>query len=179
MASAIAATYPGSGDRTIPISTDNWETITDGMAQTMLPGGYDTGAAVRLEGIDFAGKTGTAQVVNHSVGGNNLLTGNERANAWFVGMAPRRNPDIVVAVLCEHGGWGATAAAPLAAQVINAFVTKQRKRAGNLRLADTPAPAHPQGSPAAPVAITPSKTAPTTISAAAPGPAERKTAPPN
>ena len=47
-------------------------------------------------------------------------------------MAPRRNPDIVVAVLTEHGGWGAEAAAPLAAQVINAFVTKQRQREGNI-----------------------------------------------
>jgi penicillin-binding protein 2 len=157
MASAIAENYPGSGDRVVPITPENWETITDAMAQTMLPGGYDTGAAVRLEGIDFAGKTGTAQVVNHSIGGNNLLTGNERANAWFVGMAPRRNPDIVVAVLCEHGGWGATAAAPLAAQVINAFVTKQRKREGNvLRLtyaskpAAGPAP-NPDGVPTASV----------------------------
>src|ERR1017187_2321283 len=141
MGSAIAASYPGSGDRTIPLSPPNWETITDAMAQTMLPGGYDTGAAVRLEGIDFAGKTGTAHLVNHSILGNNLLTGIARANAWFVGMAPRRNPDIVVAVLCEHGGWGATAAAPLAAQVINAFVTKQRKREGNLIQVSAPKPA--------------------------------------
>ena len=151
MASAIAATYPGSGDRTVPITPDNWETITDGMAQTMLPGGFDTGAAVRLEGIDFAGKTGTAQLVNHSIGGNNLLTGNARANAWFVGMAPRRNPDIVVAVLVEHGGWGATASAPLAAQVINAFVTKQRKSEGNLLQVAAPKPQQPKPVPAAPV----------------------------
>jgi penicillin-binding protein 2 len=151
MASAIAATYPGSGDRIVPITPDNWETITDGMAQTMLPGGFDTGAAVRLEGIDFAGKTGTAQLVNHSIGGNNLLTGNARANAWFVGMAPRRNPDIVVAVLVEHGGWGATASAPLAAQVINAFVTKQRKSEGNLLQVAAPKPQQPKPVPAAPV----------------------------
>jgi penicillin-binding protein 2 len=174
MASAIAASYPGAGNRTIPITPANWETITDGMAQTMLPGGYDTGAAVRLEGIDFAGKTGTAQVVNHSIGGNNLLTGNARANAWFVGMAPRRNPDVVVAVLCEHGGWGATAAAPVAAQVVNAFVTKQRKHDGNLRVVDTPKPPPP---PAATPATTPTAlttparpAAPTAISAANPGP---------
>ena len=37
MASAIAASYPGSGDRIIPITPENWETITDAMAQTMLP----------------------------------------------------------------------------------------------------------------------------------------------
>ena len=176
MGSAIAASYPGSGDRTIPLSPQNWETITDAMAQTMLPGGYDTGAAVRLEGIDFAGKTGTAQLVNHSIGGNNLLTGIARANAWFVGMAPRRNPDIVVAVLCEHGGWGATAAAPLAAQVINAFVTKQRKREGNLIQVSAPKPAavpgsspQPSGPPQPPRQPKP-PTAPADISMIEPGP---------
>jgi len=122
----------------VPITTQNWETITDAMAETMDPGPFNTGFASHLEGIDFAGKTGTAQLVNHSVRGDNLLTGNARANAWFVGMAPRRNPDIVVAVLAEHGGWGATASAPYGAQVINAFVTKQRRLAGNLRLASLP-----------------------------------------
>jgi penicillin-binding protein 2 len=62
-------------------------------------------------------------------------------NAWFVGMAPRRNPDIVVAVLWENGNWGNNSA-KLGAQVINAFVEKQRKRANNLRVvAETPKPA--------------------------------------
>ncbi len=94
------------------------------------PGG--TAFASRLEGIDFAGKTGTAEVVNHSAGMKSLGTGNERANAWFVGMAPRRNPDIVVVVLNEHGGWGAEAAAPIAARVIEAYVDKQRQLNHNL-----------------------------------------------
>jgi penicillin-binding protein 2 len=142
MASAIAATFPGSGDRTVPITPENWETITDAMAATLGPGG--TAGAAHLEGIDFAGKTGTAQVVSHSAGATSLGSGAERANAWFVGMAPRRNPDIVVAVLSEHGGWGAEAAAPLAAQVINAFVTKQRKRDGNIRIPEVPQPQQPK-----------------------------------
>src|ERR1700679_1515622 len=70
-------------------------------------------------------------------------------------MAPRRNPDIVVVVLSEHGGWGATAAAPFAAQVINAFVTKQRRVAGNLRAADSPQPPETTARPvtAVPTAI--------------------------
>jgi penicillin-binding protein 2 len=131
----ILTNYPGSGDRVVPITPANWETITDAMAATTTTG---TAAAVHMEGIDFAGKTGTAQVVSHSAGATSLGKGAERANAWFVGMAPRRNPDIVVAVLCEHGGWGAEASAPIAAQVINAFVTKQRKRENNIRIADTP-----------------------------------------
>jgi penicillin-binding protein 2 len=135
---AVQSSFPGSGDKTIPLTTDNWQTITDDLANVMGPGG--TGAAVRLQGIDFAGKTGTAQIVSHSAGAKSLGTGNERANAWFVGIAPRRNPDIVVAVLCEHGGWGAEASAPIAAQVVNAFVTKQRKREGNLLKVEPPTP---------------------------------------
>jgi penicillin-binding protein 2 len=135
---AVQASFPGSGDKTIPLSPENWQIITDDLANVMGPGG--TGAGVRLEGIDFAGKTGTAQVVSHSAGAKSLGTGAERANAWFVGMTPRRNPDIVVAVLVEHGGWGATASAPIAAQVINAFVTKQRRRDGNLLPVETPKP---------------------------------------
>jgi penicillin-binding protein 2 len=132
--SAIHDTFPGSGDKTVPLTPENWQIITDAMAAATTSG---TAAAAHLEGIDFAGKTGTAQVVNHSAGATSLGTGNARANAWFVGMTPRRNPDIVVAVLWEHGGWGA-GSAPLAAQVINAFVEKQRKRENNLRIAVAP-----------------------------------------
>jgi penicillin-binding protein 2 len=127
--SQIQTDYPGSGEKTVPLTPENWQIITDAMAQTTISG---TGAAAHLEGIDFTGKTGTAQVVNHSAGATSLGSGKERANAWFVGMAPRRNPDIIVAVLWEHGGWGA-GSAPLAARVIAAYVNKQRKEQHNLR----------------------------------------------
>src|SRR5262249_17809976 len=135
MQASIDEHYPGAGDKTIQMSPANWQLITDAMAETMISG---TGAQyVHLQGVDIAGKTGTAQVVNHSAGATSLGTGNARANAWFVGMAPRRNPDIVVAVLQEHGGWGASSA-PMAAQVITAFVNKQRQKENNIRLADAP-----------------------------------------
>src|SRR5580658_5581895 len=133
---AINDSYPGSGDATIPITPAVWETITEGMALTTNSG---TAAASHLENIDFAGKTGTAQVVNHSAGMKSLGTGAERANAWFVGIAPRRNPDIAVVVLVEHGGWGAEASAPLAARVIETFVDKQRRLDNNLQEAKAPA----------------------------------------
>ena len=45
-------------------------------------------------------------------------------NAWFVGFAPRRNPEIVVAVLLEHGQHGALAA-PVAREVIKAYYEKK------------------------------------------------------
>ncbi|HTY83796.1 MAG TPA: penicillin-binding transpeptidase domain-containing protein, partial [Silvibacterium sp.] len=128
---AILDSFPGSGDATIPIDTANWEIITDDMANvTQSPIG--TAYAARLDNIDFAGKTGTAEVVSHSFGALKLATDvNQRANAWFVGVVPRRDPDIVVAVLWQHGGWG-NASAPIAAKVIQAFVDKQRRLNHNL-----------------------------------------------
>jgi penicillin-binding protein 2 len=128
--SAIHDTYPGSGDKTIPLTTENWQTITDDMANVTGPIG--TAAAAHLDGVDFAGKTGTAQVMSHSALAASGGGRNTEPNAWFVGIAPRRNPDIVVAVLWEHGNWGNNSA-KLAAQVIDAYVTKQRARAGNLQ----------------------------------------------
>ena len=128
---AIHETFPGSGEKTIPLSTENWQIITDAMANvTSSPIG--TAYAAHLDGIDFAGKTGTAQVMSHDALARSGGGHRTEPNAWFVGMTPRRNPDIVVAVLWEHGNWGNNSA-KLAAQVIDAFVNKQRKRVGNVR----------------------------------------------
>jgi penicillin-binding protein 2 len=132
---AIHETFPGSGDKTIPLSTENWQIITDAMANvTSSPIG--TAYAAHLDGVDFAGKTGTAQVMGHDALSRTSKGHNTVPNAWFVGMAPRRNPDIVVAVLWEHGNWGNNSA-KLAAQIIDAYVNKQRKRDNNIRIADT------------------------------------------
>ncbi|HZY62977.1 MAG TPA: penicillin-binding protein 2 [Edaphobacter sp.] len=149
---AIHETFPGSGEKTIPLSRENWQIITDAMAATTLTG---TAALAHLEGIDFAGKTGTAQVMSHdalarSGGGRRTIP-----NSWFVGMAPRRNPDIVVAVLWQNGDWGYKSA-QLAAQVIDAYVNKQRKRAGNVRLVESPPAPKPQAAPQASTTSSPS-----------------------
>jgi penicillin-binding protein 2 len=139
---SVDETYPGSGNKTIPLSTENWQIITDAMANvTGSPIG--TAYAAHLEGIDFAGKTGTAQVMSHDALSRSGGGHDTQPNAWFVGMTPRRNPDIAVAVLWQHGNWGNNSAR-LAAQVIDAFVNKQRKIANNVRVVDTPTTAKPE-----------------------------------
>jgi penicillin-binding protein 2 len=136
MLQTIHENLPGTGEATIPLTTENWQIITDAMANvTGSPIG--TAYIAHLDGVDFAGKTGTADVVGGRV--KNSTNKATIPNAWFVGMAPRRNPDIVVAVLWEHGYWGNNSA-KLAAQVVNAFVEKQRKRANNIRIAEAPKP---------------------------------------
>jgi penicillin-binding protein 2 len=128
--------YPGSGNKVVHFSRQTWETVTDAMAAvTQEPGG--TAYTSKLQGIDFAGKTGTAQVISHDFGSNSVSdVMAQRPNAWFVGVAPRRNPDIVVVVFWQHGGWG-TDVAHIAAQVIDAYVSKQRRLDHNL-LANQP-----------------------------------------
>jgi penicillin-binding protein 2 len=88
-----------------------------------------TAAASHIEGVDFAGKTGTAQVVG---GGDTHVKGGARTpNSWFVGMVPRRNPELAIVVLQEHGDWGANSA-HIAQAVVTTYVNKERRRANNL-----------------------------------------------
>jgi penicillin-binding protein 2 len=110
----------------IPIDPENWEIITDAMSNVPTPMG--TAGSAHLQGIDFAGKTGSSQTVSNAL---KAKTANGKSkykdNAWFVGVTPRRNPEIVVAVLFEGGEHGQFAAR-IAAQVVKAYVEKQRRQ---------------------------------------------------
>jgi penicillin-binding protein 2 len=114
----------------VPINVQNWITITDAMSKVLLPGG--TAPSAHLEGVDFAGKTGSAQVVSNALrkSAKGKLSADLNDNGWFVGVAPRRNPEIVVAVLFQGGEHGKLAGR-LAAQVIKAYVEKQRRLRNN------------------------------------------------
>ena len=81
-----------------------------------------TGTAAKVPGFDVAGKTGTAQVVGRQSYGKSEDT---EDNAWFVGFAPYRNPEIVVAAFVEHGGHGGSAAAPIAHAIFDTYYKKK------------------------------------------------------
>jgi penicillin-binding protein 2 len=123
---AVYDSFPGSGIKNVSLDNGTWMTITDGMAAATTSG---TAAAAHINGVDFAGKTGTAQVVG---GGDTHTKGGAKTpNSWFVGMVPRRNPEIAVVVLQEHGDWGANSAL-LAQKVIITYINKQRKADHNI-----------------------------------------------
>src|ERR1700691_3864181 len=109
----------------IPLDQQNWEIITDAMADVVSPIG--TGAASQVKGIDIAGKTGSAQTISNTLKAKLGAFGkaNFKDNGWFVGVEPRRNPEIVVCALFEEGEHGSLAA-HVASQVIKAYVEKQR-----------------------------------------------------
>jgi penicillin-binding protein 2 len=116
------------GERRVNISESTVEKVTQGMYGVVNEGG-GTAAAIKLQGIEFCGKSGTAQVI-----GENAKTrfgkGEKKFNnnAWFVGYAPRRDPEIVVAVLVEEGGHGASASGPIVRDIIKAYYDKKAKK---------------------------------------------------
>ncbi|HYK35655.1 penicillin-binding protein 2 [Alloacidobacterium sp.] len=132
---AMYDTFSGSGDKIVPLDSASWETITDAMALVPTPTGTD--ASAHLDGIDFAGKTGSAQTMSNALAARLGHAHSMKDNAWFVGFTPRRNPDIVVCILFEAGEHGKLAGR-LAARVIEAYVNKQRRLENNL-IAKAPA----------------------------------------
>jgi penicillin-binding protein 2 len=113
-------------EMTVPIDPQNWQVITDAMADVVNPGG--TAALSHLQGIDFAGKTGSAQTISNALKAKMGAQGKKfKDNGWFAGVEPRKNPEVVVCVLLEEGEHGYLAART-AALVIKAFVEKQRSQ---------------------------------------------------
>jgi penicillin-binding protein 2 len=98
------------------IADDYLGAICEGMnAVVNTPGGTAYGSRIQDERFPMAGKTGTAQVrkvIQHGMD-QNTLPWEERDHAWFVGFAPVAAPKYVAAVIVEHGGHGASVAAPV------------------------------------------------------------------
>jgi cell division protein FtsI/penicillin-binding protein 2 len=72
-----------------------------------------TGTAAAVPGVEVAGKTGTAELRPNS-------SDPKDADAWFVAFAPAGRPKVAVAVMLVGAGFGGTAAAPVARQVLQA-----------------------------------------------------------
>lgn len=94
------------------VSRKSFEVIRDAMFKVV--NGAGTATNIRSEELKIAGKTGTAQ------------NPHGEDHALFIGFAPYDNPKIAVAVLVENAGFGSTYAAPIARDVIKAFLIKDQ-----------------------------------------------------
>jgi penicillin-binding protein 2 len=116
--------------RKIDVKPSTLERVREALADVVrTPAG--TGGAARSNIVTIAGKTGTAQVVEMKGGyvKTEQLAYLNRDHAWFVSFAPVDNPQIAVVVMIEHGGHGASAAAPLAKKVIEKYIEMQNQPA--------------------------------------------------
>lgn len=96
--------------RRIDISERTRETIMEGLREAAMK---PDGTSYKVFGnwpFDIAGKTGTAE------------RGLDRADqSWFAAVAPYEDPEIVVVVTVERGGFGADTAAPIAARMLETY----------------------------------------------------------
>ncbi len=99
----------------LPFSEEQLQVVRDGMDLVVNGAGTAVRSRLPLEGIQMAGKTGTAQV-RAIKGGQRGQSGNwkYRDHGLFVFFAPVEKPRYAGAVVIEHGMGGARAAAPVA-----------------------------------------------------------------
>jgi len=116
-------------------SPDDWERMIDAMEDVVHRGnqGYrQNGTAWYYIGQEIpyrmAGKSGTAQVVEIRQGeeyDEEELDEYQRKHAWFIAFAPADDPVIALSVLVENGGGGSAVAAPVAREVVDAYLLPQ------------------------------------------------------
>ncbi|MGQ9859551.1 MAG: penicillin-binding protein 2 [Thermodesulfobacteriota bacterium] len=112
----------------LPLSSNNLKLLKEAL-RGVVHDPRGTGQRARVQGVDVAGKTGTAQVVRLSDRARERKVAvpyRHRDHAWFICFSPVENPQIAVVVVVEHGGLGGAEAAPVAQKVIQAFFQKQR-----------------------------------------------------
>lgn len=118
-------------------SSYNLEEILSSLAFVAEPGGSASGLRYNPKFADIAkwlkannfqvvGKTGTAQVVKLAKNIDHLydvekVPYEQRDHAWFVGLFPRENPEIVIIVMTEHGGFASQASAPVAVRLMKKY----------------------------------------------------------
>jgi len=111
------------------VSSADWDLVINGMVGAAT---YGTAAAIsKGSSYAIAGKTGTAQVftVSRSERLTQKVAERLKDHAWFIAFAPVEAPRIAVAVLVENGGFGASAAAPIARKVMDAYLLRQNTAA--------------------------------------------------
>jgi penicillin-binding protein 2 len=103
----------GFASNQLPIKTEYFDIIHDGMAAVVGRGG--TASSTAIEGVVICGKTGTAQ------------NSQKKDHAWFICFAPRENPQIAVCVMIENAGaTGGAIAAPIAQKIMQRYFALQK-----------------------------------------------------
>jgi penicillin-binding protein 2 len=107
------------------LKKENLDIVKEGLR---LVSNGDRGIAKwwKVLGIEIAGKTGTVQMTSLSADQVFAKCENkpmrQRHHGWFVGYAPQEKPMIAVAVFAEHACHGSTGGAPIARDVIKAYM---------------------------------------------------------
>ncbi|KYG63089.1 penicillin-binding protein 2 [Bdellovibrio bacteriovorus] len=140
----------------VQITPQTFKTVKEGMRR-VANGSRGTAQRYKVPGVEMAGKTGTAQVMGFSA--DQIYVKCEgrpihmRHHGWFVAFAPAENPEITIAALAEHSCHGASGAAPIVRDIVQAYFEKYHPevienalKAKGLKKAEAPTAPPPQES---------------------------------
>ena len=100
--------------REVPVTPDSLKWVRAGMGKVTDPGG--TAYGLKIGGLPFSGKTGTAETGTNGSGAN---------TTWFVAWAPSDHPRLAMVVMVDRsGGYGASVAAPIARDILVKYFKK-------------------------------------------------------
>jgi penicillin-binding protein 2 len=144
----VVAQYPPKLRHRVQASARTLELVQRGL-YGVVHDAKGTARGARLEGVSMAGKTGTAQVRKLTKQAAKGEWSPTRDHAWFAGYAPARSPKIAVVVLVEHGGKGGLVAAPVAMEIVKAWMELDRPPAAGPPRAEEPPARPPEAVPTA------------------------------
>ena len=139
---STGAVLPSGGkEHVIPVkNSSNWDEIHKSMIH-VIEGARGTARHLRNEHYRIAGKTGTSQVFTVKQDeeyDESKIPKKMRDHALFIAYAPVEDPQIAVAVIVENGGHGGATAAPVAKQVMDAWLLEDGgKKAGHAAAGET------------------------------------------
>jgi penicillin-binding protein 2 len=119
----ITEEFPPRARRDVSVSPETFSTLRSALIGVVSEN-IGTAHKVQSQKYEIAGKTGTAQVSRstHRKGDDPPSAYEQQSNAWFAGFAPASKPRIAFAVIVEHGGHGADAAGPVAAEIVDNYL---------------------------------------------------------
>ncbi len=111
-------------------TAEQLEIIRKAMAAVVNGSGTAVASKLPIEGVQMAGKTGTAQVFRLEARGHQSNWA-LRDHALFIAFAPAEQPRYAIGCIIEHGGFGASAAAPIVRDTMT-FLFDQQKAMDSL-----------------------------------------------
>jgi penicillin-binding protein 2 len=109
----------------LDVDPEHLEFVRKAMGSVVNDHGTAVGSKLPLDGILMAGKTGTAQVFRLGERGHQSNWA-LRDHALFIAFAPVDKPRYAIGCIIEHGGFGASAAAPIVRDSMTYLFDKQK-----------------------------------------------------
>jgi penicillin-binding protein 2 len=109
----------------LDVDPQHLEFVRQAMASVVNDHGTAVASKLPLDGILMAGKTGTAQVFRLGERGHQSNWA-LRDHALFIAFAPADKPRYAIGCIIEHGGFGASAAAPIVRDTMTYLFDKQK-----------------------------------------------------